>query len=117
MTRERAHLVYLEDILDAVTKIRQFTQGMTAEEFYLDAKTAFAVARALEIIGEAAKRVPPAVKSAHPELPWREMAGMRDKLIHDYFGIDLVVLWKTASQEIAGIETIVRRILEEAGVG
>lgn len=101
MMDERTHLDYLDDILDAIEKIKEFTQGMSEEEFCHDVKTAYAVTHAFEIIGEATKRLPGKIKAAHPDLPWRAMAGMRDKLIHDYFGINLLVVWKTVSEDLS----------------
>ncbi len=89
MKAERTYFDYLEDILDAMQKIRGFIQGMDYEQFCQDSKTAFAVVHGLKIIGEASKRVPDFVKGDHPEIPWRTMAGMRDKLIHNYFGTHL----------------------------
>jgi uncharacterized protein with HEPN domain len=70
VTTDRSYLDYLEDILDAVDKIKQFTQGMSEEQFRCDAKTAYAVIHAFEIIGEATKRIPQTVKEAYPDMPW-----------------------------------------------
>jgi uncharacterized protein with HEPN domain len=85
MTAQGTSTTYLRDILDACNKAQQFVAGMSFEQFADDDKTTFAVIRALEIVGEAAKKVAPEVRANYPKVPWREMAGIRDKLIHDYF--------------------------------
>ena len=107
----RPYLDYLEDILDAIEKATEFIQGMTYEQFAQDAKTTFAVIRALEIVGEATKQIPQLVKDSYPEVPWRQMAGMRDKLIHDYFGVNLVVVWKTVIEDLPNLEPLIRHVL------
>ena len=88
MKRRREYVDYLEDIQNAIEKAEQFTEGMDFERFSSDYKTIYAVIRALEIIGEASKKIPETVKGQNPGLPWREMAGIRDILIHEYFGVN-----------------------------
>ncbi len=92
--------VYLEDIIDALNSIEAYTKGLTYEAFVNDRKTVDAVIRNFEIIGEAAKQVPLSIRREYSKVPWRDMAGMRDKLIHGYFGIQLDVVWKTIKERL-----------------
>lgn len=105
MTEGREYLDYLRDILDAIVKAGQFIEGMDFKRFCSDNKTVFAVVRALEIIGEATEKAPDEVKESHSDLPWREMAGLRDKLIHDYFGVNMEVVWKTVTNDLPTLKS------------
>lgn len=113
MTRHREHSVYLEDILDAIGKAESFVEGMSRDDFGSDDKTVFAVIRALEIIGEAAKQVPQDMRDKAPDIPWRSMVGMRDKLIHSYSTVNLDVVWKTLREELPKLRASVEKLLSE----
>lgn len=104
---------YLQDTIDAMTKSMEFVEGMEYEDFIHDDKTIFAVIRAIEIIGESVKNVPDDLKRDYPEIPWREMVGMRDKLIHGYFGVDQRRVWKTVKEEIPLIKPLFEKMLTE----
>lgn len=106
--------LYLRDILDAIARIRRYVQGMSRSEFEADDKTADAVIRNLEIIGEAAKAVPDTVRLAYPEIEWRKMSRLRDLLIHHYFGIDLTIVSDISFNKLDALEASVRAILDDS---
>jgi uncharacterized protein with HEPN domain len=110
----RSHHDALYDILDAIDKVGGFIAGMTYEQFAVDDKTVFAVLRALEVIGEAARNIPSALRDEQPQIQWREIAGMRDKLIHQYFGVDLKVVWKTLGEDLPPLRAAVVALLRNA---
>ena len=111
----RDYTLYLKDILAAIESIEGFVEGMNLEAFQADDKTTSAVMRKLEIIGEATKRIPDETRQKHPHIPWKEMAGMRDKLIHFYFGVDYLLVWRTIKERLPQVKQEIQKILQEAG--
>jgi uncharacterized protein with HEPN domain len=93
--------------------VENFTKGMNLGQFKKDRKTVSAVVRSIEVIGEASKRIPRVVKSRYGGVPWKLMAGMRDKLIHEYFGVDVEILWKTAKDDIPPLKPLIQSMLED----
>jgi len=106
-------LDYVEDIIKAMDDALSFIKGMDYDTFVKDRKTVYAVIRALEIIGEAAKNVPSPIKARYSQIPWKDMAGMRDKVIHAYFGVDLKRVWSTVNLDIPSLKPCFERILRE----
>lgn len=104
---------YLEDILDAIDAANSFVEGFSFEDFQSDQKTIFAVIRAIEIIGEASKCLPLSLRKQYPQVPWKSVAGMRDKLIHHYFGVNQQVLWNTVKSELVILKPIIQEILAQ----
>jgi len=114
MSEERISADYLKDITDEINRIESFIAGLTYDEFIKDEKTVYAVIRCFEIIGEAVKNIPAQVKERYPLVPWKRMSGMRDKLIHEYFGVDCETLWRTIKKRIPEIKPMVENIARQA---
>lgn len=105
--------LYVKDIIQNMVDAEEFIQGLSYETFISDKKTFNAVVRSIEVIGEATKSIPDSVRSRYPDIPWKEMAGMRDKLIHFYFGVDREAVWLTVKERIPAIRPIFQLILRD----
>jgi uncharacterized protein with HEPN domain len=106
-------LDYVEDKLDAMGKAELLLEGVTYAQFEADFRINFAVVRALEIVGEAAKRLPLNLRERYPNIPWRVMAGMRDRIIHGYDVVDLQIVWDVVKRDIPQIKPQIRKILAD----
>jgi uncharacterized protein with HEPN domain len=102
----RDHSLFIQDILLAIERIESFTSGMGYDTFVEDDKTLSAVVRKLEIIGEAVKQLPETFTQQHPTIPWKQIAGMRDKLIHFYFGVDPLLVWQTIRNRLPELKAV-----------
>jgi uncharacterized protein with HEPN domain len=119
MRPKRDILDYLTDIADAIDAAQSFVVGMALEQFRADRRTIYAATHALEIVGEAAKRIPEPVRVRYPAVSWRLMAGMRDRLIHGYDTVDLDVLWKTITEDLTATRPLIAEVIrqEQADAG
>lgn len=115
MADERLVLDYLQDILDGMVKAQAFLGDKDRQEFEADEQKSYAVIRALELIGEAARHIPEEIALKYPKIPWSDMVGMRNVLIHDYIEVDLEAVWLTVKEDLPGAEQEIRRIIEELG--
>ncbi len=109
----RDYKVYLEDILQALVKIEAYTTGLQYAAFAEDQRTQDAVVRNLEVIGEAAKSIPEAIRSQHPAVDWKRIVGLRNILIHQYFGVDVELIWDIVQNKLPALEGQVRALLND----
>lgn len=105
--------VYLEDILEATRKITSYTANLSKAAFLEDEKTFDAVVRNLEVIGEAVKKLPEDFRAQHPSLEWKKMAGLRDILIHEYFGLDSEIVWDIVKNKVPPLNQAVRAMVNQ----
>jgi uncharacterized protein with HEPN domain len=102
---------YIQDMLEAISDVYDFIGTMGFEEFLKDKKTVNAVLKSIEILGEASKRIPQNLRDKYPAVPWKRMAGVRDKLIHEYSGVDLEIVWKLIKRELSLVQPEIIKVM------
>jgi uncharacterized protein with HEPN domain len=111
--RDKNPKIFLEDILESIQRIEKYTEGKTLEEFLDAYEKQDAIIKRLEIIGEAVKNISADVKKKYPEIPWKDMAGMRDILVHEYFGVNMERVWDTAKNDVPKLKEQIANLLEK----
>lgn len=111
MSKQPEIITYLKHILDAIQVINEYTGEVSAEEFYNIKILQDGVIRQLEIIGEAVKNIPASLTNKYSEIPWKDIAGTRDKLIHDYFSVDLETVWLTVQQDLPELQEAIHKMI------
>lgn len=110
---KRDYKLFIEDIFDSILKIEAFVDKMKYKDFVADDKTLSAVVRKLEIVGEAAKNIPKEIRVKYKDIPWSDLAKMRDKIIHFYFGVDYEIVWKVVKERLPDLKIDIKKILGE----
>ncbi len=111
---ERDASLLIEEMLAAIRKIERYTEGMDQVRFHQDEKTVDAVVRNLEVVGEAARRIPAEFTSRHAHLPWRQVAGLRNRIVHDYLGLDLEIIWQVIRHDLANLKIQLEQLLDSS---
>lgn len=111
MTAKRKLELYIGDIIEAIKRIEKYAKNLSFGNFSKDQKTIDAVVRNFEIIGEASKNIPQEIKKQYSQIPWASMKGIRNKLIHEYFGVNFEILWKTIKEDLPPLKEKILKIL------
>lgn len=113
MKGKRQYGDYIDDMLSSIKDTAVFTKGMEYEDFFRDRKTTHATVRSLEIFGEAAKHLPDSIREKHPDIPWKKIIGLRNRIAHEYFGIDLKLVWKIVREELPALKPFIQKIAKK----
>ncbi|MCK4417197.1 MAG: DUF86 domain-containing protein [Candidatus Latescibacteria bacterium] len=105
--------IYVKDILENMDRAEEFVKDVNYGDFVKDEKTHYAVVRCIEIIGEAAKHIPDCMRNRYSRIPWKDMAGMRDKVVHFYFGVNLERVWLVVKDDIPKIKPLIEKVFED----
>lgn len=116
MSSRPVHLL-IEDMLESVTRIGEYVSGCDRDGFLRDQKTSDAVVRNFEVIGEAASRIPATTAERYPAVEWRKIAGLRNRIVHEYFGVDLEIVWEIIQNDLADLRLRLRQIREDLATG
>jgi uncharacterized protein with HEPN domain len=111
--KKRDYGSYLEDIIEHMNYAEEFIRDMTVDEFKSDKKTVLSVTKCIEVVGEATKHIPDQIRERYPEIPWRDMAGIRDRLVHGYFKVDLSIVWTTVTIEFPELRSMLENVLAD----
>ena len=114
---DRPVALLVEDMLERIDRIARYTRGLDHEAFVGDEKTIDAVVRSFEVIGEAARRLPSEFKAGHSEIPWHQIAGLRNRIVHEYFDVDVDLVWEIVRTELPGLKVALKALQDTGAAG